>query len=50
MRINRHKRHNPSPCVTRAGQFCRHERHTPLKGVTCVTLVGATSVLKVVNV
>lgn len=34
----RHKCHKPSLCVTCAGQFDRHERHTPLGGVTIVTL------------
>lgn len=34
----RHKRHMPSLCVTCAGQSDRHERHTPLGGVTSVTL------------
>lgn len=35
---NRHTRHNPSLCVTCAGQTYRHKRHTPLEGVTTVTL------------
>jgi hypothetical protein len=41
----RHNRHKASQCVTCAGQFCRHERHTPLGGVTIVTLAkgGATT-------
>lgn len=34
----RHHRHNPSLCVTCAGQTYRHKRHTPLEGVTSVTL------------
>jgi len=34
----RHTRHNPSLCVTCAGQTYRHKRHTPLEGVTTVTL------------
>lgn len=37
----RHIRHKPSQCVTCAGQCCRHIRHTPLGGVTIVTLAGA---------
>ena len=35
---NRHKRHSPSQCVTSSGQKYRHQRHTPLGGVTLVTL------------
>jgi len=35
---NRHKRHSLSQCVTSAGQYDRHKRHTPLWGVTGVTL------------
>jgi hypothetical protein len=35
---NRHRRYKPSQCVTRAGQHNRHQRHTPLGGVTVVTL------------
>lgn len=35
---NRHKRHSSSLCVTSAGQYYRHVRHTPLGGVTVVTL------------
>ena len=34
----RHIRHKPSPCVACAAQSCRHIRHTPLGGVTIVTL------------
>lgn len=34
----RHKRHNLSLCVTCAGQLASHKRHTPLGGVTFVTL------------
>lgn len=37
----RHIRHKSSQCVTCAGQCCRHIRHTPLGGVTIVTLAGA---------
>ena len=36
--VDRHKRHNPSQCVTCDGQTYRHKRHTPLGGVTTVTL------------
>ena len=43
MKINRHKRHKPSLCVTCADQYSRHKRHTPLGGVTTVTLVNRTS-------
>jgi hypothetical protein len=36
---NRHQCHNPSLCVTCADHADRHQRHTPLEGVTIVTLV-----------
>jgi hypothetical protein len=38
MMIDSHQRHSLSQCVTCAGQPCRHQRHTPLGGVTIVTL------------
>lgn len=38
--IDRHERHSLSQCVTCADQINRHERHTPLGGVTIVTLVA----------
>ena len=34
-----HKRHTSSQCVTCDDQSYRHKRHTPLGGVTDVTLV-----------
>lgn len=40
MMTNRHKRHSASQCVTSSGQKYRHQRHTPLGGVTLVTLAG----------
>jgi len=40
MMSNRHNRHKPSLCVTSADQSSRHQRHTPLGGVTIVTLVA----------
>jgi hypothetical protein len=39
MMSNRHQCHNPSLCVTCADHADRHQRHTPLEGVTIVTLV-----------
>jgi len=42
---SRHKRHSASQCVTCAGQHCRHKRHTPLGGVTTVTLAVLFSYL-----
>jgi hypothetical protein len=36
---NRHNRHKPSLCVTCADHSERHKRHTPLGGVTTVTVV-----------
>jgi hypothetical protein len=36
---NRHKRHKPSLCVACADHSERHKRHTPLGGVTTVTVV-----------
>jgi hypothetical protein len=39
MMCNRHQCHNPSLCVTCADHADRHQRHTPLEGVTIVTLV-----------
>jgi hypothetical protein len=39
MMTNRHERHNPSLCVTCADHSERHKRHTPLGGVTTVTVV-----------
>ena len=50
MKIDRHIRHNSSLSVTSAGQFYRHNRHTPLKGVTSVTLVESNSALEVIDV
>lgn len=40
MTFDRHKRHSPSLCVTCACQYLRHIRHTPLGGVTMVTLAN----------
>lgn len=38
MMANRHERYRTSQCVTSAGHIYRHERHTPLRGVTIVTM------------
>lgn len=46
---NRHKRHSPSQCVTSGGHIYRHERHTPLEGVTIVTVAPVAVDLAVVQ-
>lgn len=38
MTSDRHKRYSPSLCATCAGHYSRHKRHTPLGGVTDVTV------------